>query len=205
MIYAFILGYDIEFGHTEAISLINENKFSEKTTGYIAIGIFFNERTDFSLFYICIETIKRDLVSGNEVYEALAISTLGNVSSRQLAKETSPALVHKALSQDRMITTQVRKKACACLLSFMRKDESIYDYQTWMDGFSYLLTSNNLGLLLSTTTLMLGTIKLKGAQGFDQFIGPLINIFKKMHDYAQEYFYYMTPCPWLQIKIFQIL
>ena len=92
------MGYDIEFGHTEAISLINENKFSEKTTGYIAIGIFFNERTDFSLFYNCIETIKRDLVSGNEVYEALAISTLGNVSSRQLAKETSPALVHKALS-----------------------------------------------------------------------------------------------------------
>jgi AP-2 complex subunit alpha len=85
LIYSFILGYDIEFGHAEAISLINEHRFSEKTTGYIAIGIFLNEKTDYSLFHNCIDAIKRDLVSGNEVYEALAMSTLANVGSPQLA------------------------------------------------------------------------------------------------------------------------
>lgn len=58
LIYAFILGYNIEFGHTEAVSLINQAKFSEKTTGYIAIGIMMNEKTDFGVFYNCVETIK---------------------------------------------------------------------------------------------------------------------------------------------------
>lgn len=51
------------------------------------------------------ETIKQDLVSGNEVYEALAISTLGNIGSSQLAKEMSPAIIHKAMSDSRVITT----------------------------------------------------------------------------------------------------
>ena len=40
-----------------------------------------NEKTDFGLFYNCMDTIKQDLVSGNEVFEALAISTLGNIGS----------------------------------------------------------------------------------------------------------------------------
>lgn len=85
LIYAHILGYNIDFGHSEAVSLINQTRFSEKTTGYIAIGIMLNEKTDFSLFYNCTDTIKADLVSGNEVFEALAISTLGNIGSPQLA------------------------------------------------------------------------------------------------------------------------
>lgn len=81
LIYAFILGYNIDFGHSEAISLINQPKFSDKTTGYIAIGIMLNEKSDFNLFYNCIETMKQDLVCGNEVFEALALSTLGNIGS----------------------------------------------------------------------------------------------------------------------------
>jgi AP-2 complex subunit alpha len=202
LIYAFILGYNIEFGHSEAVSLINQTKFTEKTTGYIAIGIMLNEKTDFGLFYNCMETIKQDLVSGNEVYEALAISTLGNIGSSQLAKEMSPAIIHKAMSDNRGITTQVRKKACICLLSFMRKNKDIYDEKVWIEGFKYLLTSMNLGLLLSATSLMLGTIKMKGPSGYEPFVGPLIHILKTMNEHAQEYFYYMTACPWLQIKIF---
>jgi AP-2 complex subunit alpha len=34
----YILGYDIDFGHTESAFLINSQKFSEKYTGYIATG-----------------------------------------------------------------------------------------------------------------------------------------------------------------------
>lgn len=127
LIYAFILGYNIEFGHTEAVSLINQSKFTEKTTGYIAIGIMLSEKSDFGLFINCMDTIKQDLVSGNEVYEALALSTLGNIGSPQLAQELSPCILHKALSDSRLITTQVRKKACICLLSFLRRNRAIYN------------------------------------------------------------------------------
>jgi len=38
MLYMYILGYEIDFGHFQAANLINSSKFSEKYTGYIATG-----------------------------------------------------------------------------------------------------------------------------------------------------------------------
>ena len=52
---------------------------------------------------------------------------------------------------------------------------------------------------------MLGTINLFGPDGYEQFIHPLLKILRNINDYATDYYYYMTPCPWLQIKIYQIL
>jgi hypothetical protein len=40
-----------------------------------------DEKSDPNLFINCIETMKQDLVCGNEVREALALSTLGNIGS----------------------------------------------------------------------------------------------------------------------------
>ena len=41
LIYIFMLGYDVDCGHSETINLINSTKFTEKATGYIATGIIF--------------------------------------------------------------------------------------------------------------------------------------------------------------------
>jgi AP-2 complex subunit alpha len=79
LIYAHILGYDVDFGHDVAVSLINCPKFSDKVTGYIAIGIMLNEQADSTLFANCLDSIKSDLMSGHDVREALALSTLGNI------------------------------------------------------------------------------------------------------------------------------
>lgn len=58
LIYAHILGYDVDFGHDVAVSLINCQKFSDKVTGYIAIGIMLNEQSDSALFTNCMDSIK---------------------------------------------------------------------------------------------------------------------------------------------------
>ena len=65
LIYAHILGYEVEFGHEEALNLINAQKFTEKSTGYIAIGIMLNEKSNFALFERVINAIKTDLNCGN--------------------------------------------------------------------------------------------------------------------------------------------
>ena len=46
LIYMYILGYDVDFGHEESLNLINAPKISEKCTGYIATGIMLNEKSD---------------------------------------------------------------------------------------------------------------------------------------------------------------
>lgn len=81
MIYAHILGYDVDFGHEQAVNLIYSAKFSEKCTGYIGIGIMLNEKSDMSVLEACLPCIRDDLRSRNEVCEALALATLGNIGS----------------------------------------------------------------------------------------------------------------------------
>jgi len=85
LIYMHILGYDVDFGHDESLNLINAGKFSEKCTGYIATGIMLNEKSDPLLFERVLNAIKVDLTCGNEICEALALSTVGNIGSQDLA------------------------------------------------------------------------------------------------------------------------
>jgi hypothetical protein len=40
---------------------------------------------------------------------------------------------------------------------------------------------------------------------YQQFIPVLLQLLRNINDNAKDYYYYMTPCPWLQVKIFQIL
>lgn len=168
LIYAHILGYDVDFGHDVAVSLINCSKFSDKVTGYIAIGIMLNEQAEGALFTSCIESIKMDLNSGHDVREALALGTLGNIGSASLAKELGANVLAKALSENsRSVPIYVRKKACLCLLSFLRRHKQIYDKQRWIEGLQVLLKCNNYGLLLSAVSLLRGTIKIVGTDGYE--------------------------------------
>jgi AP-2 complex subunit alpha len=132
LIYAHILGYDVDFGHDVAVSLINCPKFSDKVTGYIAIGIMLNENADAILFSNCMDSIKQDLTSGHDVREALALGTLGNIGSPALAKELGGCVINKALTDSRNCPIYVRKKACLCLLSFLRRNKQIYDRAKWI-------------------------------------------------------------------------
>lgn len=99
LIYMHILGYEVEFGHEEALNLINAMKFSEKCTGYIATGIMLNEKSDQKLFDRVINALKQDLICGNEVCEALALATVGNIGSLELANELSEIVVQKAFNE----------------------------------------------------------------------------------------------------------
>lgn len=37
--YIFVLGYDVDFGHMEAISLMLSQKYPEKVVGYAAVAL----------------------------------------------------------------------------------------------------------------------------------------------------------------------
>lgn len=103
LIYMYILGYDVDFGHEEALNLINAAKISEKCTGYIASGIMLNEKSDQRIFDRVINAIKVDLTCGNQICEALALATVGNIGSAELASHLDDIVMHKALSDDRTI------------------------------------------------------------------------------------------------------
>ena len=135
LIYAHILGYDVDFGHEVAVSLINCARLQDKVTGYIAIGIILDEKSDANIFVNCLETIKQDLTCGNEVREALALGTLGNMAPASLAEQLAPAVIHKCLQENRSTPLYVRKKACLCLAALLRRQKLIYRPEIWVQGF----------------------------------------------------------------------
>lgn len=131
LIYMYILGYDVDFGHEESLNLINAMKFSEKCTGYIATGIMLNEKSDPGVFDRVINAIKVDLTCGNEVCEALAMSTIGNIGSAELSHELGDIVIQKAFNESRACPVYVRKRACLTLLSFFKRNKNLYNEQKW--------------------------------------------------------------------------
>lgn len=197
LIYSHILGYDVDFGHEESLNLINAPKFSEKCTGYIATGIMLNEKSDQKLFDKCMNAIKSDLTCGNEVCEALALATVGNIGSMELANELSEVVMNKAFDERRGTPVYVRKRACLTLLSFFKRNRAIYNQQRWLEGFKDLLNNTNYGLLMASCALIAGTIQIMGRQGFEGLIPSLVKILSDINKHATDYYYYQTPCPWL--------
>lgn len=127
-----------------------------------------DEKSDVNIFVNCIETIKQDLTCGNEVREALALGTLGNMAPPSLATELAPAVIHKCLIENRSTPVYVRKKATMCLASMLRRQKLIYQPVIWVEGMQSLLQSTNYGLLLSACSLLKTTILMFG---YEQYVG----------------------------------
>ena len=86
LMYMYILGYDVDFGHIEALNLINSSKFSEKCAGYIATGLIMNEKNvNGDHIELVMNSIRTDLMSGNEVYESLALATVANLGCKEFS------------------------------------------------------------------------------------------------------------------------
>lgn len=149
--------------------------------------------------------IKQDLTCGNEVCEALALATIGNIGSIELSKQLASVVAMKAFDERRGTPIYVRKRACLTLLSFFKRDKGIYNYEIWLQGFKDLLLNTNYGLLMSACSLIHGVITVVSRSGFEQLVHQLIRILANINANATDYFYYQTPCPWLQVKALKLL
>uniref|UniRef100_A0A914S284 Clathrin/coatomer adaptor adaptin-like N-terminal domain-containing protein n=1 Tax=Parascaris equorum TaxID=6256 RepID=A0A914S284_PAREQ len=66
LLFIFLLGNDIDFGHMEATNLLSSNKYTEKQIGYLFISVLINNNSD--LIKLIIQSIKNDLQSRNPVH-----------------------------------------------------------------------------------------------------------------------------------------
>lgn len=82
LLYIYILGWKIDFGHMEAIHLISSQKYSEKLIGYLAITLLLHEKHDFTP--LIINSIKRDLLDSNEYYNCLALHAIANIGGKEM-------------------------------------------------------------------------------------------------------------------------
>jgi AP-2 complex subunit alpha len=81
--FMYILGYDIDFGHMEAINLVSSPVFTEKSLGYLAVTLLVTDNPDF--IRLVVNTIRKDLEDSNEINSCLALHAVANISSRDMA------------------------------------------------------------------------------------------------------------------------
>ncbi|KAI9013397.1 adaptin N terminal region-domain-containing protein [Phycomyces nitens] len=199
----YILGWDIDFGHLEAVNLISSTVYSEKQIGYLAVTLLFHENSD--LVRLVVNSTKKDLDDMNEINNCLALHAIANIGGREMA-ESLATDVHRLLISPTS-KSFVKKKAALTLLRLFRKHPDVIPVTDWADRIIGLMDEYDLGVALSVTTLVLTL-----AQSFPVEYGgcyeKAVNRMKRTlvdRDYSLDYIYYKVPTPWLQVKCLRLL
>ncbi|CAI0398119.1 unnamed protein product [Linum tenue] len=203
MLYIYMLGYDVDFGHMEAVSLISAPKYPEKQVGYIATACLLNENHDF--LRLAINTVRNDIIGRNETFQCLALTLVGNIGGREFSESLAADVQRLLISSS--CRPLVRKKAALCLLRLYRKNPDVVNVDGWADRMAQLLDERDLGVLTSSMSLLVALV----SNNHEEYWSCLPKCVKTLErlarnqDIPQEYTYYGIPSPWLQVKTMRAL
>ncbi|GFP95383.1 ap-2 complex subunit alpha-2 [Phtheirospermum japonicum] len=203
MLYIYMLGYDVDFGHMEAVSLISAPKYPEKQVGYIVTSSLLNENHDF--LRLAINTVRNDIIGRNETFQCLALTLVGNIGGREFAESLAPDVQKLLLSSS--CRPLVRKKAALCLLRLYRKNPDVVNVDGWSDRMAQLLDERDLGVLTSSMSLLVALVS-NNHEAYWSCLPKCVKTLERLarnQDVPQEYTYYGIPSPWLQVKTMRAL
>ncbi|KAK4453729.1 adaptin N terminal region-domain-containing protein [Podospora aff. communis PSN243] len=202
LLYIYILGWNVDFGHLEAVNLISANKYSEKQIGYLAMTLFLHEKHE--LLHLVVNSIRKDLLDHNELFNCLALHAIANVGGREMGEALSGE-VHRLLISPTS-KAFVKKKAALTLLRLYRKHPDIVQPQ-WAERIISLMDDVDLGVALSVTSLVMALAQ----DNLEQYKGAYVKAAARLKrilidgEYAGDYVYYKVPCPWIQVKFLRLL
>ncbi|CAG8640611.1 5178_t:CDS:2 [Funneliformis caledonium] len=203
LLYMYILGWDIDFGHMEAVNLISSNKYSEKQIGYLGVTLLMHENSD--LTRLVINSIKKDLEELNEIYNCLALHAIANIGGREMAESLSFD-VHRLLISPNS-KSFVKKKAALTLLRLYRKHPDVIPASDWAERIIVLMDDTDLGVTLCVTSLIMALAQ----DNLESYLGCYTKTVDRLakiiveRDFPLEYVYYKVPIPWLQVKLLRLL
>ncbi|OQO10729.1 hypothetical protein B0A48_04029 [Cryoendolithus antarcticus] len=202
LLYIYILGWNVDFGHLEAVNLISANKYSEKQIGYLAVTLFLHESHE--LLHLVVNSIRKDLADHNELNNCLALHAIANVGSKEMA-EALCSDVHRLLISP---TSKpfVKKKAALTMLRLYRKVPSIVQPE-WAERIIAIMDDPDMGVALSVTSLIMALSQ----DDPETFKGAYVKAAQRLRkividqEYSGDYVYYKVPCPWLQCKLLRLM
>ncbi|KAF2500183.1 Adaptor protein complex AP-2 alpha subunit [Lophium mytilinum] len=202
LLYIYILGWNVDFGHLEAVNLISATKYSEKQIGYLAVTLFLHEEHE--LLHLVVNSIRKDLLDHNELNNCLALHAIANVGGKEMGEALSQD-VHRLLISPAS-KAFVKKKAALTLLRLYRKFPGIVQLE-WAERIISLMDDPDMGVALSVTSLVMALVQ----ENPEQYKGSYVKAARRLkkivvdNDCAEGYFYYKVPCPWIQVKLLKLL
>jgi AP-2 complex subunit alpha len=214
LVYIHVLGYDVDFGHSEVLALVRSNKYSEKHVGYTALSLLL--RGDDPMMNSILNTIRKDLTTPGpasaknnapttDTAQSLALCSIANISGLELIQTLHPEVQHALVTKSS--TPCVKKKAALCLLRLVRTSPKLVSGREFASQMAQLLQDKHLGVLTSSMSLLYG-LAMQNSSEYQSLIPYAVHILGMLvlkKACAREYLYYRTPSPWLQIKLLKFL
>eukprot|EP01112_Ceratiomyxa_fruticulosa_P020410 TRINITY_DN6936_c0_g1_i2.p1 TRINITY_DN6936_c0_g1~~TRINITY_DN6936_c0_g1_i2.p1 ORF type:complete len:1039 (-),score=240.95 TRINITY_DN6936_c0_g1_i2:138-3254(-) len=203
LLYIYMLGYDLDFGHMEAVTLLSANKFQEKSIGYLALGMLLHETHE--LIPLIINSLQEDLTSRADYFQCLALSAVANIGGKEMADSLCPT-VQKLLVANTS-PPHIKKRAAQSLFRLYRKVPSSTSADLWAAKIIGILDDPDIGVLTSSLSLLLG-IATDSTAGWELVVPKAVTVLGKIvtgREYSKDYVYHSIPCPWLQVLIIRLL
>eukprot|EP01137_Pigoraptor_chileana_P004832 Opistho-2@47036 len=203
LLYMFLLGVDIDFGHMEAVGLIASNVYSEKMIGYLFVTVILNENSE--LIRLIIQSIKNDLMSRNESHVCLALNCIANIGGKEMSESLSQEVQKLLVSADSK--NFVKKKAALTLLRLFRKYPEVLPAGEWTSRIINLLDDDDLGVVQSVVSLLLALVQKDPYEYRACTSKAVARLYRVANgeDNLDGYVYYHVPAPWLQVKLLRLL
>ncbi|XP_071104618.1 AP-2 complex subunit alpha-2-like [Haliotis cracherodii] len=204
LLFIFLLGHDIDFGHMEAVNLLSSNKYTEKQIGYLFISVLISASSD--LMKLVIQSIKNDLGSRNPIHVNLALQCVANIGSREMADTLSSDIPRLLVSGDTI--DSVKQSAALTLLKLLRSSHDLIPMGEWTSRIVHLLNDQHMGVVTSAASLIEALVKknpeeYKGCVSLA--VSRLSRIVTSSYTDLQDYTYYFVPAPWLSVKLLRLL
>uniref|UniRef100_A0A667WPM3 Adaptor related protein complex 2 subunit alpha 2 n=1 Tax=Myripristis murdjan TaxID=586833 RepID=A0A667WPM3_9TELE len=191
LLFIFLLGHDIDFGHMEAVNLLSSNKYTEKQIGYLFISVLVNSNSD--LIRLINNGIKNDLTSRNPTFMNLALHCIANVGSREMA-EAFAAEIPRIL---------VAGSVIQLLAPLSAADQPIRAVVLVV-----LHHGQREGVVTAATSLIT-TLAQKSPDDFKTSVSLAVARLSRIVTSAsidlQDYTYYFVAAPWLSVKLLRLL
>uniref|UniRef100_U3FYA6 AP-2 complex subunit alpha n=1 Tax=Callithrix jacchus TaxID=9483 RepID=U3FYA6_CALJA len=204
LLFIFLLGHDIDFGHMEAVNLLSSNRYTEKQIGYLFISVLVNSNSE--LIRLINNAIKNDLASHNPAFMGLALHCIASVGSREMAEAFAGEIPKVLVAGDTM--DSVKQSAALCLLRLYRTSPDLVPMGDWTSRVVHLLNDQHLGVVTAATSLIT-TLAQKNPEEFKTSVSLAVSRLSRIVTSAstdlQDYTYYFVPAPWLSVKLLRLL
>ncbi|KAJ2469387.1 clathrin associated protein complex large subunit, partial [Coemansia sp. RSA 2322] len=120
LLYIYLLGYPVQFGQLECLKLVASPRFADKRVGYLGVTLLLDEKQD--ILTLLTNSLKTDMNSSDDYIVGLALGTLSNVASSEVASD----LVDEV---ERLLDAPqgyLRKKAALAAVRVVRRDPELF-------------------------------------------------------------------------------
>ncbi|XP_006868276.1 PREDICTED: AP-2 complex subunit alpha-1 isoform X2 [Chrysochloris asiatica] len=204
LLFIFLLGHDIDFGHMEAVNLLSSNKYTEKQIGYLFISVLVNSNSE--LIRLINNAIKNDLASRNPTFMCLALHCIANVGSREMGEAFASDIPRILVAGDSM--DSVKQSAALCLLRLYKASPDLVPMGEWTARVVHLLNDQHMGVVTAAVSLITCLCK-KNPDDFKTCVSLAVSRLSRIVSSAstdlQDYTYYFVPAPWLSVKLLRLL